>query len=48
MPNSINCARGDSDCSQCDMNIDGDCYQDPDLGGTGHGDMSFSDADPGM
>jgi hypothetical protein len=24
------------------------CYQDDDFGGTGHGDDSFSDADPSM
>ena len=31
------------DCAACDER-----YQDPDLGGTGHGDISWSDADPGL
>ena len=48
MPNNINCARGDGDCTQCGMYVNGDCYQDDDLGGTGHGDISFSDADNGL
>ena len=44
------CARADGDCSKCEMwdekeNI---CYQDDDSGGTGHGEDSFSDADPGL
>jgi len=44
------CVRGDGDCSLCEMyNEDtGDCYQDEDLGCTGHGDISWSDADPGL
>jgi len=30
-------------------NTDSDnCYQDEGLGGTGHGDESYSDADPGL
>jgi hypothetical protein len=39
------------DCSsQCDIDCPffDECNQDPDLGGTGHGDISWSDADPGL
>jgi hypothetical protein len=47
---STNCVRPDGDCSLCSSYnefID-DCNQDEDLGGTGHGDESYSDADPGL
>jgi hypothetical protein len=43
MPNSINCARVDGDCSVCDMNIDGVCHQDDSFDY-----LDYSDADPGM
>ena len=43
-----NCVRYDGDCEQCDMYINDTCSQDPDLGCTGHGDISYSDADPGL
>jgi len=45
-----NCARSDGNCELCDA-WDEDlqvCMQDDDLGGTGHGDESFSDADTGL
>jgi hypothetical protein len=45
-----NCVRADGDCSACDA-WDNDletCTQDEDLGGTGHGDDSLSDADSGQ
>ena len=47
---NINCVRADGDCEQCDawneeLEV---CMQDEDLGGTGHGDISYSDADPGL
>lgn len=44
------CIRPDGDCSVCDShdNFFDVCTQDPDLGGTGHGDESYSDADLGM
>lgn len=50
MATSINCARGDGDCTICDMYVEQQdvCLQDPDFGGTGHGDDSYSDADPGL
>jgi hypothetical protein len=44
----MSCPFFEADCDECPMNLDGECNQDPDLGGTGHGDMSFSDADPGL
>jgi hypothetical protein len=47
---SRNCIRTDGNCSACsayDEESD-ECYQDEDLGGTGHGDESYSDADPGL
>lgn len=47
---SRNCVRPDSDysvCSSYNENID-DYNQDDNLGGTGHGDDSYSDADPGL
>jgi hypothetical protein len=45
-----NCIRNDDNCEKCtswddDLEI---CMQDDDLGGTGHGDESFSDADSGL
>jgi hypothetical protein len=48
--NNINCVRADGDCELCDawneeLEV---CMQDEDLGGTGHGDISYSDADPGL
>ena len=44
--NSYNCVW--SDILEA-WNTDSDnCYQDEDLGGTGHGDESFSDSDPGL
>ena len=48
--NSNNCVRPDGDCSQCSSFNDfiDDCNQDDDRGGTGHGDESYSDADPGL
>jgi len=47
---SMYCIRQDGDCSVCDSYIEHleICGQDEDLGGTGHGDDSFSDADPGL
>ena len=48
--NPNNCVRPDGDCSKCtayNKFID-DCNQEDDLGGTGHGDESYSDADPGL
>ena len=47
---TINCIRPDGDCSKCSAFnefIEG-CNQDDDLGGTGHGDDSYSDADMGL
>ena len=43
MPNSINCARADGDCLQCEM-------YDPDSDDCGQDDSpeEFSDADPGL
>jgi len=35
------------DCEMYDPEAD-ECYQDEDLGGTGHGDISFSDSDTGL
>ena len=43
MPNNINCARGDGDCTLCDMYVNGDCYQDDSFDY-----MDHSDADPGL
>jgi hypothetical protein len=45
-----NCARGDGNCDLCEMWNEEEeiCMQDEDLGGTGHGDISYSDADPGL
>jgi hypothetical protein len=48
--NSRNCIRQDGNCSVCsayDEDIE-DCNQDEDFGGTGHGDESYSDADPDL
>ena len=47
---TINCVRPDGDCSKCSAfnGILEECNQDDDLGGTGHGDDSYSDADPGL
>lgn len=47
---SRNCIRPDGDCSVCSSyNDDFDyCNQDDDLGSTGHGEDSYSDADPGL
>lgn len=47
---SGNCIRPDGDCSSCSAfnEFIGDCNQDEYLGGTGHGDESMSDADPGL
>jgi len=42
------CPKIDGDCESCEMFNDEDCMQDPDLGGTGHGDISYSDADSGL
>lgn len=47
LPSHPNCCRPDGDCFSCssydeDENI---CLQDDDLGCTGHGDDSYSDAD---
>ena len=44
------CIRQDGDCSVCDSYIEHleICNQDEDMGGTGHGDESYSDADPGL
>jgi len=44
------CIRQDGDCSLCDSFIEEleICNQDEDFGGTGHGDESYSDADPGL
>jgi hypothetical protein len=48
--NIQNCCSIDGECSLCDMynEQENQCYQDEDLGCTGHGDESFSDADPGL
>jgi hypothetical protein len=48
--NTRNCARADGDCWSCCMfdEEEQECNQDDDFGGTGHGDDSFSDADPGL
>lgn len=48
--NSTNCVRPDGDCEKCSAYNEflNECYQDEDLGGTGHGDDSYSDADPGL
>ena len=43
MPTNPNCARGDGDCSQCSMYVNGDCYQDPEPDY-----IQQSDADPGL
>jgi hypothetical protein len=47
---TINCVRPDGDCSKCSAfnEFIGECNQDDDLGCTGHGDDSYSDADPGL
>lgn len=44
------CIRNDYDCSKCSSYDESTeaCYQDEDRGGTGHGDESLSDADPGL
>ena len=44
------CIRPDGDCSMCDSYIErfDVCGQDEYFGGTGHGDESYSDADPGL
>jgi len=47
---SGNCIWPEGDCSLCSAYnefID-ECNQDEDLGRTGHGDESYSDADPGL
>ena len=46
----MNCARADGDCSLCKMwDEENDvCLQDDDEGGIGHGEESYSDADPGL
>jgi hypothetical protein len=48
--NTTNCIFMISDCFECEMydpETD-ECFQDEDQGGTGHGDESYSDADPGL
>ena len=47
---TTNCVRPDGDCSLCSAfnELLEDCNQDDDLGFTGHGDDSYSDADPGL
>jgi len=47
---TINCVRPDGDCSLCSAYNEfiEECNQDEDFGGTGHGDDSLSDADPGL
>ena len=45
-----NCVRAEGNCELCDA-WDAElmvCIQDEDLGGTGYGDESLSDADPGL
>jgi len=44
------CIRFDGDCSKCSSwnEFIEECNQDEDLGCTGHGDESYSDADPGL
>lgn len=42
------CVRTDGDCLDCDMWNGENCCQDNDFGGTGHGELSMSDADPGL
>lgn len=46
----MNCIRTDGDCSFCSSLIEefDECNQDDEYGGTGYGDESFSDADPGL
>jgi hypothetical protein len=45
-----NCVRPDGQCELCDSWDENAqvCLQDEDFGGTGHGDESLSDADPGL
>jgi len=48
--NNNNCVRADGDCEQCDawdeeLEV---CKQNEDVGGTRHGYISNSDADPGL
>lgn len=47
---NTNCIFMISDCFDCEMydHEADECYQDEDLGGTGHGDISYSDANPGL
>jgi hypothetical protein len=47
--NSINCIRPDGNCLTCSSFNESleECNQDDDLGGTGYGDDSYSDADLG-
>lgn len=44
------CPTPGKNCDTCEMyNEEEDvCMQDEDLGCTGHGDISYSDADPGL
>ena len=35
-------------CSGCYFEAEDELYGDDDAGGTGHGDISHSDADPGL
>ncbi len=44
------CIRQDGDCANCSAwNVfANECNQDDDLGCTGHGDESYSDADSGL
>jgi len=47
--NNPNCPYNDNrSCDDCDMLIDEECNMDNDQGGTGHGDISYSDAEGGL
>ncbi len=50
MANNPNCPYPSETCEGCEMYDEEDdfCGQDRDEGGTGHGEISFSDADPGL
>ena len=43
MPN--NCIRPDGQCDGCPAFFEGECTQDDNAGGTGHGDISMTDAE---
>ncbi len=41
-------SEGEVLCSSCFFMSDDELYDNEDRGGTGHGDISHSDADPGL